>query len=179
MKRERLLAAAFIFLLAAVGCMGPPEGIEPVDDFDIDRYLGTWYEIARLDHRFERGMSNVSARYERRSDGAIRVVNRGFKEKSGAWESIEGKAHPAAEAGTGSLKVSFFGPFYGGYHVIALDRESYRYAMVAGPSRSYLWILAREPSLPKQTLDRLLAKARDLGFATEELIFVSHDRPES
>jgi len=75
--------------------------------------------------------------------------------------------------------VSFFGPFYGGYHVIALDRESYRYAMVAGPSRSYLWILAREPSLPKQTLDRLLQQARDLGFATEELIFVDHDRPEN
>jgi apolipoprotein D and lipocalin family protein len=179
MSRTRLLAAACGFLLAAAGCMGPPEGVAPVEHFQIDRYLGTWYEIARLDHRFERGMSNVSARYERRSDGAIRVINRGFKEKSGNWESIEGKAYPAGEAGTGSLKVSFFGPFYGGYHVIALDRESYRYAMVAGPNRSYLWILARQPSLPKQTLDRLLAKARELGFATEKLIFVAHDRPQT
>ncbi|MGD8368539.1 MAG: lipocalin family protein, partial [Desulfobacterales bacterium] len=141
-------------------------------------YLGKWYEIARLDHRFERGMNDVSATYTRRDDGTIRVVNRGFKKKSGTWETIEGTAHLTGKSGAGSLKVSFFGPFYGGYHVIALDRESYGYAMVSGPSRSYLWILAREKTLPRTTVEHLLTKARSLGFAVDEMIFVTHDRPD-
>ncbi len=178
MNGRPLRTAAFGFLLAAIGCLGPPEGVLPVENFDTDRYLGKWYEIARLDHRFERGMSNVSATYERREDGTIRVVNRGFKVKDGTWETVEGTAHPVGEADAGSLKVSFFGPFYGGYHVIAIDRESYRYAMVSGPSRSYLWILARDKALPRPTLERLLAKARSLGFAVDEMIFVAHDRTD-
>jgi len=163
-------------VMAGAGCVGPPSGIKPVEGFDLNRYLGKWYEIARLDHRFERGMTNVSAIYTKREDDGIAVVNRGFVPKTGEWKTVEGKARFVEDPRKGSLKVSFFGPFYGGYHVLALDRESYQYAMVCGPNRSYLWILARQRTLSAPTLDRLTEKARELGFAVDELIYVVHDR---
>ena len=178
MKSIHLQASAgvCVFLLILAACVGPPDGVTPVGKFDADRYLGKWYEIARLDHRFERGMTNVSAIYERRDNDRIRVINRGYDEKTGKWETVEGKALFAGDPATGSLKVSFFGPFYGGYHVLALDREGYRHAMVRGADRSYLWILSRKKTLPRPVLDALLRQARDLGFAVDELIFVPHDR---
>ncbi len=132
-----------VFLLIA-GCTGVPKGLTPVTGFDQEKYLGTWYEIARLDHSFERNMTHVSANYSMGQKGGIRVVNRGFDTKKNVWKSVEGRAKFVSDPDIGSLKVSFFGPFYGGYHVIALDQENYRYAMVAGPDRSYLWILARD-----------------------------------
>jgi apolipoprotein D and lipocalin family protein len=180
MRSNHLPASAgvFVFLAMLTACVGPPDGVTPVDDFDAERYMGKWYEIARLDHRFERGLSNVSATYELRKNGTIRVVNRGYNGKTGKWEAVEGKASSVGDPDTASLKVSFFGPFYGGYHVLALDREGYGHAMVSGPNRSYLWILAREKTLPRSILDPLLKQARDLGFAVDELIFVSHDRPD-
>jgi apolipoprotein D and lipocalin family protein len=121
-------------------------------------------------------MTNVSATYTNREEGGIAVVNRGFVQKTGEWKSVEGKALFVEDPRKGSLKVSFFGPFYGGYHVLALDQESYQYAMVCGPNRSYLWILARQRTLSAPTLDRLTEKARELGFAVDELIYVVHDR---
>jgi len=165
-------AASLALVLA--GCTGIPEGVEAVDDFELDAYLGTWYEIARLDHRFERGLSNVTATYSLRAAGGVTVLNRGYRAAEGEWDTAEGKAYYVGDSNVGRLKVSFFGPFYGGYNVFALDRENYTYAMVAGPDRSYLWILAREPSLPAPVLDRLVAEAEALGFATDELIFVDH-----
>jgi apolipoprotein D and lipocalin family protein len=162
--------------LCLFGCTGVPSGLEPVTGFDLDRYLGDWYEIARLDHSFERNMSNVSARYSRGDKGEIRVLNRGFDEKSGKWKDIEGRGHFIGDQKVGSLKVSFFGPFYGGYHIIALDKDSYRYAMVAGPKRSYLWILSRDKTLDKKVMSDLVSKARDWGFETDTLIYVKHDR---
>jgi apolipoprotein D and lipocalin family protein len=164
--------------IALLGCTGIPEGLQPVTGFDLNRYLGKWYEVARLDHSFEKNMSNVTARYSRRQGGGIRVVNRGFDEKSGKWEQVEGKAFFIGPEDVGSLKVSFFGPFYGGYHVIALDKEDYRYAMVAGPKRSYLWILSRDKGLDPGVLSELVSKARGLGFDTDRLIFVKHDRSD-
>jgi apolipoprotein D and lipocalin family protein len=159
-------------------CSGPPAGLRPVVDFEPQRYLGKWYEIARLDHRFERRLSNVSAMYREKQNGRIAVVNRGFNADSGQWEEIEGTAYFIQDESVGSLKVSFFGPFYGGYHIIALDREGYRYAMVAGPRRSYLWILSRNKTLASEILDELLAKAALWGFDTENLIFVDQSRPD-
>ena len=169
-----LLAAA---AMLAAGCTGAPEGVEPVSGFELDRYLGTWYEIARLDHRFERGLSNVTADYSLRDDGGVRVINRGYNAEDGEWNEAEGKAYFTGDADVGQLKVSFFGPFYGGYNVIELDKDGYQHSMVAGPDRSYLWILSRSPDLDDAVLERLLARAGELGFPLGELIMVEHDSP--
>jgi apolipoprotein D and lipocalin family protein len=170
------LLSGFLAALSLVGCTGVPSGLEPVTGFELDRYLGKWYEIARLDHSFERNMSNVSAHYSPKEGGGILVVNRGFDEKSGKWKEIEGRGYFVGEENVGSLKVSFFGPFYGGYHVIALDRENYHYSMVSGPKRSYLWILSRDRRLDQKVLSDLVSKAQSWGFETEKLIYVKHDR---
>lgn len=165
----------FIALVLAVsGCAGIPENVTAVSGFDVQRYLGTWYEIARLDHSFERGLSDVTATYSLREDGALRVINKGFNKLSGEWDKAEGKAWFVGAHDVGRLKVSFFGPFYGGYNIIALDKENYSWSLVCGPDRSYLWILAREKQLDKATIDQLLDKARQAGFAVEQLIFVDH-----
>ena len=169
--------AIALTVLFCAGCTGVPAGLTPVQGFDVERYLGTWYEIARLDHGFERGLVQVTATYGRRDDGGISVVNRGYDAAQGEWREVRGKAYFLGSPGTASLKVSFFGPFYGGYHVIALDRDGYRYAMVSGPGRDYLWILAREPRLPRPVLDRLVTMARESGFATDELILVPQAGP--
>jgi len=156
------------------GCTGMPENVKVVENFNLDRYLGRWYEIARLDHSFERGLSQVTATYTRREDGGIDVVNRGYDMQKGVWNESHGKAYPLGEPGQGRLKVSFFGPFYGAYNILALDRENYSYSLVAGPDRDFLWILARQPQLPEATLNRLEAEAKRLGFDTDRLIYVDH-----
>lgn len=176
MIRRLLVACCIAPLAVAVGCaVNPPKDLEIVTGFEIDRYLGTWYEIARLDHRFERGLTNITAQYAIRPKGGIAVINRGYDPKKGEWNEARGKAFFLGDPSVGSLKVSFFGPFYGGYFLIALDRESYRWAMVAGPDRGYLWILARERALDPAVRDALVAQARQAGFATDELIWVEHD----
>ena len=158
------------FLLA--GCTATPQGVSPVANFEVDRYLGTWYEIARLDHRFERGLSQVSATYSKRSDGGIDVLNRGLDSRTGKWKEAQGRAYFIDEPDVARLKVTFFWPFYGGYNVIALDRENYAYALVCGPSRSYLWILARTRQLDDAIVQQLIATAGKLDFDTSQLIFV-------
>lgn len=152
------------------GCIGVPDGVSVIDNFDINRYLGQWYEIARLDHSFERGLVRVKAEYQLREDGGISVINSGFNQSSGEHKTAIGKAFFTGASNRGSLKVSFFGPFYGGYNIIELDSD-YQYAMIAGPNRDYLWILSRTPTLPEPTLNNLVCKAKQLGFATETLIF--------
>jgi apolipoprotein D and lipocalin family protein len=162
-------------LLVLASCTGVPDGVQPVRGFDIERYLGTWYEIARLDHRFERGLSRVTADYSLREEGGINVINRGYDAETAEWKEVVGKAFPNDEPGIGRLKVSFFGPFYGGYNIIALDDAGYQYSMVCGPDRSYLWILARTPALDSSLVEDLVARAAALGFSVEELIFVEHE----
>jgi apolipoprotein D and lipocalin family protein len=162
-------------VLLFAGCTGVPEGLQPVGGFDSGRYLGRWYEIARLDHSFERGLTNVTADYRRLDDGRLAVVNRGYDPKQKAWREASGVARFQGPPDVASLEVSFFGPFYGGYHVLVLDPD-YRHALVAGPSRDYLWILAREPQLDQATLDGLISRARAWGFATESLILVDQRR---
>ncbi|MBP8039908.1 MAG: lipocalin family protein [Aeromonadaceae bacterium] len=164
----------FTLLLALLGgCTGVPDGLTPVDNFDANRYLGTWYEIARLDHRFERGLEQVSAHYSLNPDGSIKVINRGYDPEQRQWQQAEGTAKFVGEPTIGQLKVSFFGPFYGGYNVLQLAPD-YRYALISGPDRDYLWILARSASLPEQDLKFLVAEAKRMGFATEQLIYVHH-----
>ena len=170
MPHSSLLPTLGIALLLA-GCTGLPKGTEPVTDFELDRYLGQWYEIARLDHSFERGMECVTADYSLRDDGGVRVLNRGVKLDDGEIELAEGRAYFIGDENVGRLKVSFFGPFYGGYNVLALD-DDYRWSLVAGPDRDYLWILARTPSLDEATRQELVAEARGLDFPVEELIWV-------
>lgn len=164
-----------IFVLLVISCVSIPDGTQPVDHFQIERYLGTWYEIARLDHSFERGLTRVSAEYRLRDDGGIRVLNRGYSAEDSRWKEAEGKAYFVNRADQGYLKVSFFGPFYGAYVILELDRQNYSYALVCGPDKSYLWILARSPRLDEDVRKRLVAKAAALGFDTSRLIYVQHD----
>ena len=176
--RAAFMGMTLIIALSALGCTGVPKGLSPVTGLDIARYLGKWYEVARLDHRFERGLSDVSATYAKREDGAISVLNRGFSEDAGEWKEVLGTARFRGDPAVGSLKVTFFWPFYGGYHIIALDKAEYRYAMVTGPSRSYLWILSRRKDMDKATLDGLVQQAAEMGFATDKLIYVPQGRPD-
>jgi len=176
--KPKLISSALLLTTVFLGCTGVPKGLRPVSQFDGQRYMGKWYEIARLDHSFERGLTNVSASYALDNDGVISVTNRGYNEKTDKWKRIEGRVQFIGENTVGSLKVSFFGPFYGGYHVIALDKVNYSYAMVAGPNRSYLWILSRSTSLDEPILSNLTDKAAELGFDTSNLIAVRHDRDE-
>ena len=176
MKIKIWLTAVFC-LIGFSGCTGIPKGLAPVTDFEPDRYLGQWYEIARLDHSFERGLSNVSAIYSRAEGEKLTVVNRGYDRRKKKWKEIEGKAKLLKSPDVGSLKVSFFGPFYSGYHIIVLDQKNYSFAMVAGYSRDYLWILSRQTSLDKTVLADLVSKAKQWGFETDQLITVDHARP--
>lgn len=171
---KALLAIGMVLL---AGCAQVPDGVEPVQGFDSSHYLGTWYEIARLDHRFERGLEDVTATYSARSDGGIDVLNRGFDVAKGEWREIEGRAKFVGSASVASLGVSFFGPFYGGYNVIDLD-TGYEIALVCGPTRDYLWILARRPDPPRAEVERLVRRASELGFDTARLIYVPHGRAE-
>ena len=173
------MARWFVLILLATGllsgCTGTPKGVTPVQGFQAERYLGTWYEIARLDHSFERGLVDVSARYQQRRDGGIDVLNSGYNPEKQAWKEAKGRAYFIDSPQIGSLKVSFFWPFYGAYHVMALDPD-YRWAMVAGPSHDYLWILSRTPSLPDEVITELLDTARQAGFDLSSLIRVSQQQ---
>jgi apolipoprotein D and lipocalin family protein len=170
-------AFAPLLLLPALlaGCLGMPEGVRPVDGFELDRYLGKWYEIARLDHSFERGLTRVTAEYSLREDGGVRVVNRGYAAEKQECDEAVGKAYFVEDDDVGYLKVSFFGPFYGAYVVFGLDREAYQYAFVSGPDTSYLWLLARTPTVSDEILRRFTERAAGLGFATDSLILVAQD----
>ena len=170
-------------VLAVVGVAAcstlPPQGVTPVSPFDVERYKGKWYEIARLDHSFERGLTNVSATYRPQADGSVEGINRGYDAEEGKWREAVGRAVFTGSSDRGSLKVSFFGPFYGGYHVVALDQQDYRWAMVMGPDRGYLWILARERQLSPAVRAALLRQAVALGVNTEAVIWVKHERDDS
>lgn len=169
MKKLAIVLAALL-----MGCVGIPDNVKPVDNFKLENYLGKWYEIARLDHSFERGLSRVTADYSLRDDGGVKVLNRGFSAKDGVWKEAEGKAYFVKGVDQGYLKVSFFGPFYGSYIIFELDYENYQYALVSGPDKSYLWLLARTPTLNETIKRNLIDKAAALGFDTNKLIFVAH-----
>lgn len=163
---------ALFFLLT--GCVGIPENVKPVENFKLENYLGKWYEIARLDHSFERGLSRVTAEYSLRDDGGLKVINRGYSVKENKWKEAEGKAYFVRGSDQGYLKVSFFGPFYGSYIVFELDHENYQYSLVSGPDKSYFWILARTPQINENIKNVLIEKAAALGFDTSKLIHINY-----
>ncbi len=174
---------SYLFYIASVITLSAcSEGMSPeaeqaiVPSFDPTQYVGTWYEIARLDNRFEKGLEQVTAKYSIEADGTLKVVNRGFNAKKNDWSEAVGKAKfvdPANADGTrtGRLKVSFFGPFYGEYNILELDKPYYNYALVSS-GRDYLWILSRTPQLTYPIKQHLMAKAKALGFATDQLLFI-------
>ncbi len=172
MQKWLLIALSFSLL----SCSEQQENLKIVQNIDANQYLGTWYEIARLDHSFERNLQNVTARYIKNDDGTIKVINRGYNAKKNEWKEAEGKARFVDSAnadGTynGKLEVSFFGPFYAPYNIIELDRPYYNYVMVTS-GKDYLWILSRTPQLAYPIKQQLIAQAKALGFETEKLIYV-------
>ena len=163
-----------VIIIFVSGCVSIPDGIEPVKDFQSNRYLGQWYEIARLDHSFERGLEQVTATYSIREDGGIKVTNRGFDTASQQWQEAEGKAYFVGESNEGHLKVSFFGPFYGSYIIFDLGKD-YEYSLITSSKRSYLWLLSRTPVIDENLKVDLINKMTALGFNTKDLIFVKQD----
>lgn len=163
-----------LLVLLTSGCVGIPRNVTPVTNFKLEKYLGKWYEIARLDHSFERGLTRVTAEYSLRRDGGVRVLNRGYSETEAKWKEAEGRAYFVKQPDQGYLKVSFFRPFYGSYVIFELDQEGYQYSLVSGPDKSYLWILARGPEIGDELKKTLTEKAAALGFDTDKLIFVTH-----
>lgn len=168
-----MVRSAWTLLAAAMlsGCLGVPASVEPVQGFDLNRYLGKWYEIARLDHSFEEGLDNVTAVYSLRDDGGVNVVNRGFLSKDDVYQEAEGRAYFVNDSDEGYLKVSFFRPFYASYVIFELDQDGYQYAFVSGPDTSFLWLLSRTPTVEQALLDHFIETSASLGFDTEELIF--------
>ena len=167
----KYLSFSLLILTAMSACTGMPDGVEPVTGFDKSRYLGTWHEIARLDHSFERDLVDVKAEYSLRDDGAVRVINSGTDSETGERKVAEGHAKFVGDDGTAHLKVSFFGPFYGSYIVFELDPD-YRYAFVAGYNTNYLWLLARETNISEDIRKRFTDRAGDLGFAVDDLVWL-------
>ena len=141
--------------MAAQAC---PDKVAPVEGFELPRYLGKWYEIARFDHSFEEGLSEVTAvQHARCSFGGVKVINRGFLKEENTWDEAEDDVFCKSET-TGHLKVSFFGPFYASYVIMELDKEGYQYALITGPDKDYLWILAQTPSISEEVRTGLLEK---------------------
>jgi apolipoprotein D and lipocalin family protein len=178
MQSKNLIQSLFLGIfgiLTVNSCSTIPEGAKAVTPFDKEKYLGKWYEIARMDFRFERNLNNTTATYSINSDGSIKVDNRGFNYKTMKWKQAIGRAKFVGNPDIAMLKVSFFRPFYSGYNVIALDSE-YKYALVAGKNLSYLWILSRDTAIPEDFKQNYLKIAKKLGFQTSSLIWVEHNK---
>jgi apolipoprotein D and lipocalin family protein len=172
LKTALMRLACLMIALVPLSCATSiPAGLTAVSPFDAQRYMGTWYEIARLDHRFERGMTHVTATYRLLPNGKVEVINRAIK--NGQAKSITGTAKRIGDGTAASLAVTFFPPFAGGYHVIWIDTD-YQNAVVSGPNRKYLWLLSRNTNPPVATYDDMVAFAQSKGFDTSRLIRVDH-----
>jgi apolipoprotein D and lipocalin family protein len=167
---KKVVLLFYVFLLSA--CLGMPDLVKPVSDFELNKYLGKWYEIARLDHSFERGLSQVTAKYSLQSDGSVKVINRGFSADDNEWKEAEGKAYFVNSNNEGYLKVSFFGPFYGSYVIFELDKEKYEYAFISGPDLDYLWLLSRAPTVTPEVIKKFISMSEERGFDTEKIVYV-------
>ena len=156
-------------------CVGIPDGVTAVQNFNKDKYLGKWYEIARFDFRFERNLDNTTAQYSINPDCSIKVLNQGYNYVKKEWDSAEGKAKFVGSESEARLKVSFFGPFYAGYNVVDID-ENYQNALIYGNSTEYMWILSRNKTIDEATKKRFIEKAKKDGFDVSKLIWVNHNK---
>lgn len=173
-RKGRLRAFSLLLGLCIMlfsNCQTIPSTAKAVHDFDVDRYLGTWYEIARIDFKYEKDLIYTTATYSKNEDGSISVLNRGFNKVKDEWKEAEGKAKFVDKTDEAKLKVSFFGPFYAGYNVVALDDE-YKYALVAGKNLDYLWILSREKEIPESVKQNYLNVARGIGYDVSRLLWI-------
>ncbi|OKS88217.1 lipocalin family protein [Mucilaginibacter polytrichastri] len=168
-------AGATAIAASYTSCVTIPKGAKAVRPFDKDKYLGQWYEIARLDFKFEKNLDNVTANYSLNDNGSIKVDNKGYDYTKNKWKESVGKAKFVGDSDNARLKVSFFGPFYAGYNVIAVDKK-YQYALVVGNNLNYLWILSREKTIPDTIKTQYLQKARNLGYDTDNLVWTKHDK---
>lgn len=159
-------------------CASIPQKAKPVENFEVNRYLGTWYEVARFDFRFEKDLDNTSANYTLDKKGNVIVLNSGYNFVKNKWSKADGLAKFRGDKNIAALKVSFFGPFYSGYNVIALD-ESYQYALIAGKNLDYLWILSRTKELPDEIKTEYLKIAEEIGYDTSRLIWIKHDKDDN
>ena len=160
--------------MSLISCSTIPNGAKPVQNFDSNRYLGKWYEIARFNFRFERNMNKTTAEYSLNDDGTIKVINSGFNYKKNKQAKAIGRAKFVESPSIAKLKVSFFGPLYGSYNVIKLD-EDYKYALIAGKNLDYLWILSREKTIPDDVKIEYINEAKRVGYRTEKLIWVDQE----
>ena len=165
---------AVVVAVNFLSCISIPRGAKAVKHFDKNKYLGKWFEIARLDFRFEKNLNQVTAIYTLNNDGTIKVDNRGYDHINKKWKESIGKAKLAGDDERGRLKVSFFGPFYAGYNIICIDKD-YSYALVVGNNLNYLWILSREKTIPESIKADYLAKAKSLGYDTDKLVWTNQD----
>ncbi|QDP85989.1 lipocalin [Chryseobacterium sp. SNU WT5] len=166
-----------IFGLAVLNScsVGIPKGATAVQNFNSPKFLGKWYEVARFDYRFEKNMNNVTATYSKKDNGNIKVDNRGYDYVKNKWKESIGEAKFVKNDKIGELKVSFFKPIWAGYNVIDID-DDYKYALISGNNLDYLWILSREKTIPAVYKERFLAKAKSIGYNTDQLIWVEHDK---
>ena len=164
-----------VSMLGLFSCATIPKNATAVTSFDKEKYLGKWYEFARFDFKFEKNLNNTTAEYSLNENGTIKVDNRGYNTVNNQWQQSIGKAKFVKNDSIAMLKVSFFGPFYGGYNVLAIDAD-YKYALVAGGSLKYLWILSRETSIPEETKVKYLEIAENIGFETSNLLWIVHDK---
>lgn len=169
-----MLLSAFIL----ASCGSSSKHTSGVNDFEVEKYMGTWYEIARMDFKFEKDLNNVSAQYNLDDKGNVIVTNSGYHTVKEQWEKAVGKAKFRGNNNIGELKVSFFGPFYSDYNVSAID-EDYRYALVTGKNQDYIWILSRSKSIPDDIKGDYLEKAKTMGYNTDLLIWVQHDKDDN
>lgn len=178
MKNKTLIYTAFALAaaLAISSFTNSTSKIVPVKNFNPKKYVGKWYEIARIDFKFERNLIHTTANYGLNGDGTINVLNRGYNTVKKAWQNAEGKAKFAGDSTVGALKVSFFGPFYAEYNVIAIDKN-YQYALIAGKNTDYLWILSREQTIPKDIKEEYLKIAINYGCDVSRLLWVDHNDP--
>ncbi|MFD2599163.1 lipocalin family protein [Sphingobacterium corticis] len=176
-KKQSLLALSAIAIgTAAYNILKPVKSnVAVVDDLDLDRYMGVWHEVARLDFFWEKDLTDVTATYTKLSNGKIQVINRGFDQKSKKWKQRIGKAKPLGDPKDGALKVSFFGPIYAGYNIVHID-EDYKYALIFGSNTDYMWILSRDVDVPENIKQKYVQYASRSGYATQKLVWTKHEQ---
>lgn len=177
MKKNKVLIAAGSLGLVSLAYLTLKKknysDVPVVTPFDVNRYLGHWYEIARIDFKWEKNLNNTSARYTLNSDGTIHVINQGWHEKKQEWQTSVGKAK-IRKKNTGALKVSFFGPFYDEYNVVEITPD-YNHALIFGKNTDYMWILSREKTVPEKVLQLFLLKAESFGYDIDDLVWPDQD----